>query len=147
MTGLNSYAAYYFEVRPWMAGGAGAASNTARGTTPRVGSDGVPVLYPGQIVKGGMAWRVGQSVFDVPVGMRLVLYTGGYESGTFTMHLVDVESNSAMTIDSDAGAYLGRRITPSGGSQAATAQTRDVGALFDQILASIRVGPHLPRGK
>ena len=121
--------------------GAGAGVEFRWGPPPphRVGADGIAVMRGGQPAEGGRAYRVSSTlVIDVPAGMRLI-YTGSARdnTGTLALGLKDEESGSWLALDPWIGFELGRTIIASG----ASGSSRDVGALFDAIVASSRTAP------
>ena len=91
----------------------------------------------GQPVEGGRAYRVSSGlVIDIPAGMTLIY--GGWalnDDGTVTARLDDEESGSRLRVDGFTGEEHGRRIT-AGGTGASGTASRNVGALFDAIVAS-----------
>lgn len=145
VSGLDDDRGYYFEVRPVLASGPGKASSTELGATPQIGADGIPEAYPQQIVEGGRTWRLSASdvLMDVPVGMRVIV-TGwmmarGSDGTWFTTAVFDAETMSYidLSFDSDDNhEVIGPVLTP---EAEANSQTRDVKALLDQIIASIRL--------
>ena len=143
VTGLSAEEAgdYLFQIRPWTGQGAGTPSDIAKGDPAFVDANGLPYMDDGQIVEGGRTWRVGTLAVDIPSGMRLILgFAGLHSNGMVAVHLADAESDSGLTIDSSTGQSAGRRIAPVPHS-AAAGPHRDLKALFDAILASIRVLP------
>ena len=131
---------------------------TARGYTriiqgpppsePRIGADGVrifPVHYP---VEGGHAYRIsdygtpGPIVIDIPAGMRLTYTGGGLNSdGTTTVTLKHEASGAVLFLKFGTGSEEDRYIPT---EPSTSAETQDVGALFDAIVESARRQP-LPR--
>ncbi len=102
-----------------------------------VGADGIPRMRRGQPVEGARAYRVSSGlVVDVPAGMTLV-YRGWAlnDDGTFTVRLDDEESGSLLLVDGFTGEEHGRLIDAAAAGASGTA-SRDVGALFDAIVAS-----------
>ena len=93
----------------------------------RVGSDGIPYMRQGQPLGSGTYRLSPTLVIDVPAGMRLI-YEGWVlvSDGTVTK---DEESGSRLGLHGWSGEEHGRLIKASGAS-------RDVGALFDAIVAS-----------
>ena len=112
---------------------------------PSIGSDGIRILPTGYPVEGGRTYRIsdygspGRVVIDVPAGMRLI-YTGGGENsgGVIQIDLIDEVSGARLSLTFGTGEELGRRIPTEQGSDG---ETRDIGALFDAIVASARVQP------
>ena len=97
---------------------------------------GPPIMLYEQPVPGGARYRVAPHSpleIDVPAGMTLVRYTGWVLGGRgYTVGLEDVKTGSYLVLDANTGEELGRRIESSEGD------SRDVGALFDAIVASAR---------
>lgn len=101
--------------------------------------DGIPVMLWDQAVEGGRTYRPSPNttlVIDVPARMTLVrdsrhVLAGGH----VILELRDVDTGSSLVLDLWTGEELGRRIQTSEG------ESRDVGALFDQIVASARISP------
>ena len=128
---------------------------TARGYTriiqgpppsePRIGADGIrilPVHYP---VEGGHTYRIsdygspGQIVIDIPAGMRLTYTGGGLNSdGTTTVTLKHEASGAALFLKFGTGSEEDRYIPA---ERVSSAETQDVGALFDAIVESARYQP------
>ena len=146
LTGLRvngNRGAYEMQVRAVVGTTAGLASNVARGVTHKTGR--TPRIYPDQIVEGDgrQQWRVHELgwVVTIPDGMR-VRGGKGWVSGDIGsgVTLFDHESGSSLALN-DRGSEVGRDIvTPAaGGTSAQNGPQRDVGALFDQIVASVRV--------
>ena len=105
----------------------------------RPGAAGIPVMLLGQPVEGGSTYRAApftRLVIDVPSGMRLVRDSGLLLTnwGHYVLALRDFESGSTLTLDLHTGAELERTVLMPHGP-------RDVGALFDGIAKSARVGP------
>ncbi len=131
--GLHEETSYGVQVRAIVGTVAGEPSGDVWNTTPTLDANGVPRLY--ELAEGGRAWRVGATVVDIPAGMRAfaTAYPLGdpslpYEEGV----IVDAESGSELGLATDFGAECWRHLSPA-------APGRDVGALFDQIVASARV--------
>ena len=143
-TGL-ALRAHFFEVRAVAGTVAGDGSGAVMGLPPIVGADGIPHMTRGQISEGGRAWRLSASelVIDIPAGTRLVLEGGGLQAGIVTVSIRDVASGTWQVVDLDNAAGEGRGVDPelaqpdqAGG---VNASQRDVNAIFDAILASMRV--------
>ena len=142
---------HYFEVRAVAGSRNGKAAATVQGGPASVGADGIPEMLPGDIIEGGRAWRLhaGSTVIDVPAGTRLVAGWGALSGGVVSVSLTDVATGSVQVVDIDRAEGLGRRIVqPQAGGLAAGAAIggsdgadRDVGAIFDQIMASARPVP------
>ncbi len=145
LTGLP-LRAFYFEVRAVAGTLAGRASETVEGLAPIIGADGIPHMTWGQISEGGRTWRLsaGPTVITIPAGTRLILEGGGLQGGLVTVSFRDVESGSWQIVDIGTGDDLGREIIAARpasngkGTDAAT-ERRDVGAIFDKIMASARI--------
>ncbi len=138
--GLAQFRQYFFQVRGWPALAEGAASNAASATTLRFESDGFPHMPPGQVVEGGATYRIGglDYVTAVPENMRLMMGGATHNSdGSVTVSLFDVATGSYLLIDSETGEYVERTIAGEGNAPR-------VNALFDQIVASIRLVPRPP---
>ena len=124
---------HYFEVRAVAGSRTGTVAATVRGAPAYMGADGIPETGAARIIEGGRTWRIppGSTVIDVPAGTRLVAHSiaGG---GISAVRLSDTESGSELYVATDFGAECERSISPS-------ASGRDVGALFDRIIASARV--------
>ena len=109
---------------------------------PRIGPDGVRILPIGYPVEGGHTYRLSDVgygfVIDVPAGMRLI-YQGIVDEqdpgGYWTAFLEDEASGASLALDYPSGEYVGRYIPPEYGS---SGDTRDIDALFDAIVASVR---------
>ena len=137
---------FYFEVRAVAGTLAGQASDTVKGRPPIIDTHGIPEMAWGQISEGGRTWRLsaGPTVIDVPAGTRLILEGGGLQGGLVTVSFRDVESGSWQIVNIATGADLGREIIAARpasngkGTDAAT-ERRDVGAIFDKIMASARI--------
>lgn len=137
---------FYFEVRAVAGTLAGQASDTVKGRPPIIDAHGIPEMAWGQISEGGRTWRLsaGPTVIDVPAGTRLILEGGGLQGGLVTVSFRDVESGSWQIVNIATGADLGREIIaarPASGGKGTDAATerRDVGAIFDKIMASARI--------
>ncbi|MYA50032.1 MAG: hypothetical protein F4Y25_04735, partial [Chloroflexi bacterium] len=97
----------------------------------------IPVMLMDQPVGPGTyyaaigAWLV----IDVPAGMTLVRTTGFVlaSTGFYPVALQDVKSGSSIVLALGSGTELGRTI------ETVEGDTRDIGALFDQIVASARI--------
>ena len=112
---------------------------------PRIGADGIRIFPLGYPVEGGHTYRLSdygarsRVVIDVPAGLRLTYTGGGLNSdGTTQIDLKDETSGAELFITFGTGEEMGRNIPAERGS---SAETRDVGALFDAIVASARVQP------
>ena len=76
--------------------------------------------------------------------MRIVVAGAGLADGRVVATFYDAESRSWQNVDVDTGEPFGRHIATPATPRHATTPSRDVGALFDQILASARVAPPPP---
>ena len=144
---------FHFEVRAVAGALTGPASARVEGGPAYIGADGIPQMLPGQIVEGGRAWRIhaGSTVIDVPAGTRLMASRGALSGGIVVVTFRDVESGSWQIVDIDSAQGVGREIvTPpaaqgAGGdairAASADGSVRDVGAIFDRIMASARLVP------
>lgn len=135
VTGLLDGSTWIFQVRGVAGTLAGEPSQPVVGETPTFDSNGTPKIPLYQRISGGRAWRVGATLVDIPAGMRVLAGVdppGDPHPGYDLVYLVDTESDSVMYVATDFGAECGRSISPSGTG-------RDVGALFDRIIASAQV--------
>ena len=142
--GLDEDSRYCFQVRARTASGATAASHVVEARTLTIGPDGIARIRAGNIVEGGRTYRVSGTrfVIDVPAGM-LVQNAGvawNHGPNEFTVMLIDVASGSHIFMDAETGEWLNREIATQA-QNGAVGQTRDVNALFDQIVASSRRQP------
>ena len=115
---------------------------------PRIGADGIRILPVDYPVEGGHTYRIsdygspGPIVIDIPAGMQLTYTGGGLNSDATTqVDLMDEASGAGLSVSFWTGEEIGRYIPTESGS---SAETRDVGALFDAIVESARRQP-LPR--
>ena len=141
---------FHFEVRAVAGALPGSPSASAEGGPALIDGNGIPEMLQGQIVEGGRTWRVaaGQVVINVPAGTRLVLEGGGLSGGRVLASFRDEASGSWQIVDIESGADHGREIvTPQRAAAADAVQSgsggsgRDVGAIFDTIMASVRLVP------
>ena len=135
LTGLGEGMSYGIQVRGIVGEVPGAPSDSVWSEVPTFDSMGTPRIPLWRVIGGGRAWRVGATVVDIPARMRA--FAGVHppsDPGPFSdqIYIVDLESDSVMYVATDFGAECGRSISPSGAG-------RDIGALFDQIIASARV--------
>ncbi len=102
---------------------------------------GLPTMLMDQPVPGGASYYVAPFstlAVDVPEEMTLVRYTGwAFGRGRYTVGLEDVATGSYLVLDINTGEELGRLI------QAVAGDSRSVGTLFDQIIASARKVPRV----
>jgi hypothetical protein len=143
LTRLTSNTGYNIEIRPVVNGVAGASSNVAEGITHIPNQ--APIIDPDQVVEGDgrTEWRLHNLafVFVIPDGMRLRAGKGGYGAGGASVSVFDVESGSSLSF-SGFGKEQGRTVkAPTRGVAGGTTITRNIGKLFDQIVASARFSP------
>ena len=101
----------------------------------RPGCDGIPTMLQDQAVPGGATYRAAPHenlVIDIPHGMTVVRLTGFVAASVQPLRLEDVESGSLLLMNLGTGEEWKRTIVTS------EDDSRDVGALFDQIVASAR---------
>ena len=105
---------------------------------------GLPTMLMDQPVPGGASYYVAPFsplAVDVPEEMTLVRYTGwAFGRGRYTVGLEDVATGSYLVLDINTGEELGRLI------QSVEGDSRDVGALFNRIVASARTVVAAPTG-
>ena len=114
------------------------------------GDDGIRVMLGHEPTPGPGRYRLlfTDVVLTIPAGTTITIVGGGIPYGGYSglvMMLEDSESGSLLTIGDD-GTEVGRRVehTVSSGARAAplsSGSKRDVGAVFDQIVASIELVP------
>lgn len=144
VAGLSEH--YSFEVRPWVRvpparqAVPGIPSNASDVSVAKTGLSGSRDLWRGEVEGGRRYWMFGYSIL-APADMRLRLGTVVI-NGDGARRLFDANSGSWIWFDS-AGEFSGRRIispevpgTP--GSIASMHALREVNALFDQIVDSLR---------
>jgi len=101
-------------------------------------SDGGPatMLYD-QPVPGGTSYKIAPHspvLIDVPAELTIVRFTGfAFSSARQVVGLRDIESGSLLHLDQNTGEEISRDLKTSAGD------SRDVGALFDQIVSSVRI--------
>lgn len=150
VNGLVANSGYEFRVRP-----VGTVNSTpssiARGVTHIHGR--FPEMNPYQIAEGDgrTEWQVVNLLITIPDGTRLTIDRGSISNdGGGSVGVYDVVSGSSFGIDTLEGQEKGRYIAPdrdqsaSGDGKGVTGKSaivRDVGALFDQIIATIRRVP------
>ena len=164
VTGLTAGTAYEFRVRA-VAGTQVLAEYTEtefaltrRGLGYTKPANDLPIIDPGLVIEGdgSTQWRIAASsvVVVIPDGMRLRAghwsssYLGAYDLAS---GLHDLESGSVLWIgfdeDTDKLTIFAREVRSGAGDDDESAQrdddapTRDVGALFDQIEASLTEVP------
>ncbi len=131
-----------FQVRPWLDSGPGDAYAIANIRLSHLGGSGLPtaggVLEPGRTFIANTYKRI---AFDVPDGMLLHVtilrehYDPDHEGDLWSSTLLrDVASGSYLLLNESTGEYIERYMRPD-------PDGRDVGALFDQIIASTRRVP------
>ena len=115
---------------------------------PRIGADGIRILPVDYPVEGGHTYRIsdygspGWIVIDIPAGLQLTYTGGGLNSdATTTVTLEHEASGATLFLKFGSGSEEGRYIPTEPSS---SAETQDVGALFDAIVESARRQP-LPR--
>jgi len=115
---------------------------------PRIGADGIRILPVDYPVEGGHTYRIsdygspGWIVIDIPAGLQLTYTGGGLNSdATTTVTLEHEASGATLFLKFGTGSEEGRYIPTEPSS---SAETQDVGALFDAIVESARRQP-LPR--
>ncbi len=127
VSGLNGATGYRFQVRPVVGGSESTPSNASEGATQEAGA-GHPQIAAHHIAEGDgeTQWRLHNMAFviTIPDGMRL----RAGEAGQTSVTAQDMGSGSYLTL-STAGAELGREVLAD--------PVRNVGALFDQIIASV----------
>ena len=105
---------------------------------------GLPTMLMDQPVPGGASYYVAPFstlAVDVPEEMTLIRYTGwAFGRGRYTVGLEDVATGSYLVLDINTGEELGRLI------QSVEGDSRDVGALFNRIVASARTVVAAPTG-
>ena len=137
VSGLRPDTVYQFEVRAVVGALAGETSAWTRGLTQSAA--GLPIIHQGFAVEGDgcTEWRLpgGKIVVTIPAGM--LVEEDGHAGGG----LRDLDSGSWLFVDLGTGAESQREIrnTVQGG--------RDVGALFDQIVASAVRGAASSHGR
>ncbi len=144
LTGLRADVAYDAQVRPVVSGTPGTASNVGEGHTYRKGS--IPYIDPGQFVEGDgtTKWRLHRLgfTFVIPDGMLLKGDSAGIaDNGAPVSGVKDVTTGSWLWLSNLDGTEWSRKIvTPvqGEGRQVPIDPNRDVGRLFDQIVASVR---------
>lgn len=144
VTGLLADRGYDYEVRPVMGSTPGRASPLSRsGSTHPQGR--LPRLSSDQIVQGDgrTEWQIGGFAFTIPDGMRLRMglpYTTANGSRGIPVYVHPAEGGLTF---SPEGRVLARSVTPRAGAtatqdDAAETAMRDVAALLDEIIASLR---------
>ena len=109
---------------------------------PRIGADGIRIFPYDYPVEGGHTYRLSEwgsprpVVIDVPAGMRLI---DRGSSDDWIVWFEDEASGAWLGLRSWTGREESRGDVPA--EQGSGSETRDVGALFDAIVASARVQP------
>ena len=137
---LANYKGYYVQVRG-VGAGVSYISNEAVGVTPKVGSDGIPVMSAGAIYTGGRQYRLSGThyVITIPVNARIMMGGAALDDGVFIVSIIDTSSEKWMIIDSDTGTVLERPQRSRSGATGASDSAEDaVNDLFDQIATSIQ---------
>ena len=104
--------------------------------------NGLQTMYRFQPVEGGRSYYLGYSdylVVDVPVGMRLTLedssFVCAHPGGCFpVLDLRDEQSGSAISLNGNSGRVFSRTVVED-------ETGRDIDALFDDVIASLRRVP------
>ena len=120
------------------------------GVAPGVeGADGIRVMLSWEPTPGPGRYRIPDRsvVIFIPSGMTLVLGREGVAHGEHgpLIELEDVESGSVIVLSTSDGTELGRLVVPlerdaaAGGTDDSSTAARDVGALFDELAASVEV--------
>ncbi len=137
-----------FQVRPWLHSGPGDAYDTASIRLRVPGPNGIAMA--GGVLEPGRTFLVDdypiEITFETPEGMLLyagygrlrrdpdVDWVGTYDGLWRSLVLRDVASGSYLELNVTTGEYIERYLRPH-------PDGRDVGALFDQIIASTRRVP------
>ncbi len=145
LTGLRAHVAYDVQVRAVVGSAAGAASNVGESRTYPMGS--IPYIAGRETVEGDgkMAWRIpgGGFTIVIPEGMRLRGSSAGIAEGVPpVVGVKDVTTGSWLwLIDVDGTEWSRKIVTPAQGEgqRVPVDPQRDVGRLFDQIVASVRL--------
>ena len=143
--GLADGAVFHaFQLRPWTQDGPGVAY-VAVGPLPQATSGGVVYASWGRL-EGERAFALApEIVFDVPSELHLFVASGAdhpaldrYNStdrhGLEATVMLDLETGSSLVVFAPTGEFLDRHITSAG-------ERLGVGALFNQIVESIRRSP------
>ncbi len=141
VTGLGRHYPYFFQVRPVTDRGPGLASPERLGATPyRV--DGVLALVPGQVVEsGGHRWLLRRTIeLTIPAGVRVMDCGGGFSEDYVVVSLCLPGSSSYLAFNVETGELVDKWIRSPGDAEASGSEM-DVGALFDQILSTMRFRP------
>ncbi len=147
VTGLREWSSYEFEVRPVTDGAAGEPSNAGWGVTRALGEDPSLGNDVAKVVAGGdgrTRWQVshpwwpgpgGHVYLTIPEGMRLrrIHSLRGCCDVPDVVLLEDVATRSWLAFSLDDGAEVRRFV-----STASCNDGRDVGAVFDAVLVTIR---------
>ena len=143
LTGLSAGSAYDVQVRAVTGTTPGAPSNVGEGLTYPTGR--IPYIDPGELVEGDgrTEWRIrvcGCTVV-IPNGMRVEVGRSGVpDNGPVGTGIIDVATGSQLALGSRGHEIARRIVTPvSDGGAQNLRPIRDVSALFDQIVASVRL--------
>ena len=145
ISGLDSLSGFEYQVRAVVGTTAGAESEADRGGTQKKGSK-ILDIYLSRVVEGDgrREWQVVNFTIVIPDGMRL--HAGvpfASSDGRSGSPVYDVAGGGGLTF-SDDGVVLVRYVAPvtsadaSVDGNAEAKPPRDVGALLDQIIASVR---------
>ena len=162
LTGLTERTGYSVELRGVVGPLTGPASNSVNASTHHRTNH--PEMYPGQVVEGDgqTEWRLHRLgvLITIPAGKRLTAGQGSIAQGWVgtgddrwltlgQVDLYDEVTASVLVLDSDTGREVSRRVVeepaPEGspsnglGGVSEESDTHDANALFDQIVASVRV--------
>ncbi len=134
----NGY--HYWQLRAVAGTREGSASESVEGSPAFIGASGIPTFYPGEVGEGGRAWQIGDgAVIDVPAGTRIRYRGWGYVNGEANMSFEDVASGWWQQINTTTLTAEGRgRDAVAGDAAQAGGETRDVGAILDAIVKSLR---------
>ncbi len=162
LTGLTEFTGYSVEMRGVVGPLTGPASNTVNASTHHRTNH--PEMYPGRVVEGDgqTEWRLHRLgvLITIPAGKRLTVGQGSIAHGWIgtgddrwptraQIDLYDEVTGSVLVLDSDTGREVLRRVveepapegSPSNGLGGVSEESdaHDANALFDQIVASVRV--------
>ena len=148
ISGLGSLSGFEYQVRAVVGTTVGAESEADRGGTQEEGSK-ILDIYLSRVVEGDgrREWRVVNFTIVIPDGMRL--HAGvpfASSDGRSGSPVYDVAGGGGLTFEDD-GEVLVRYVAPPATAEASVDSNtqarsqRDVGALLDQIIDSIREYP------
>ena len=147
LTGLTERTGYSVELRGVVGPLTGPASNSVSASTHHRTNH--PEMYPGDVVEGDgqTEWRLHRLgvLITIPAGKRLTVGQGSIAHGWVgigddrwltlgQVDLYDEVTGSVLVLDSDTGREVLRRVV-----EEPESDTHDANALFDQIVASVRV--------